>query len=568
MALLYETLNIEIADYKAAVERWTTMLERTHSWETPQRVTIGASAAFSTEIKHDMIKMGDYRPYASTQHCRAQSAVPNFETQVLIDFFCKLPSLSDLEWHSRTPLVPPLLQVLRDQLPNCNLHLKPFHILYNAEPSYIRSTLCLPSFQTIWLERQQHDAAIQDLVQHILRAPDGNLRELRILWTHTGASPYPDPDPIVSVWDPELVANNGEKLGQLQSLQLTGLQGAEGTSLQKWARHTDFGQLRALSLELRITQAALETMINLPLHSLHSLGLVLDWCDKSDHYSATFQIFICNLPSLAHLHLTGALPSLTLKAILDHLGSALHTLYLIPGGRNPSRLSFDSSTIALVTDSCTHLQELGITMRRAWNKPGEDIAVLKAIGRMQHLSSLDLNFEASDLNVLFQPNDASEPKNLAPFDPFFSAFDKEPFDTPFFCGPSLRKGHVRDALMNSAIDVELAKEVFNTILSATPDGETPSLQCLSLKAKGGGYFRTGTSEQVLPMPLYPRSWVRSGRNGLWRELATSIFSRHAVRKQRKSMKSMKRMKRMKSLSCRIHLIGMSRLYSEEYGLVL
>jgi hypothetical protein len=437
-----------------------------------------------------MIKMGDSRLRASIGRCKGQTVNPNFEAQVLIDFLRKLPSLSDLEWQSSTSLVPPLVQFLRDQLPSCNLHLKPFHLPYDADPSYIRSVLCLPSLRTIWLERTQ-DGAIQDLVQHILRAPDGNLREVRISWNYTGASPFGGGSPIV--WDQELVARDGQRLGQLQYLQLDGIQGAEATSLQTWARHTDFGQLRALSLEMHVTRAALETLINLPLQSLHSLGLVLDTPDTSGHYSATLQTFICNLPSLSCLRLTGALPSLAFKVILDHLNSALHTLYLIPRGTDPFRFVFDSSTIALVTDRCEHVQDLCISIRRAWNKPGEDIAVLKTIGRIPHLSSLNLTFNASDCTLLLHPNGVNEPTNLAPSDPSFSAFDTESFDSWFGTSKDVRKGHIRDALINSAIDAKLAKAVFNTILSATPDRETPSLQRLSLKAAGGGNFGTGTS---------------------------------------------------------------------------
>jgi hypothetical protein len=91
MATPYKTLNIEIADYKAAVERWTTILKRTHSWRMPQYVTIEACAASSTEIEQDMIKMGVSRLRASIEDCQAQ-----FEAQVLTDFasFCRSPTWS------------------------------------------------------------------------------------------------------------------------------------------------------------------------------------------------------------------------------------------------------------------------------------------------------------------------------------------------------------------------------------------------------------------------------------------------------------------------------------------
>jgi hypothetical protein len=133
---------------------------------------------------------------------------------------------------------------------------------------------------------------------------------------------------------------------------------------------------------------------------------------------------------------------------------------------------FDSSIIALVSNSCINVKDLVINIRRAWNKSGEDIAVLKAIGRMPHLSSLDLTLDASDYTLLLHSNDVNELTNLTPSDPSFSAFDIESFSSGFATGKKLRKGHIRNALINSAVDAEIAKAVFTTIISATPDGET------------------------------------------------------------------------------------------------
>ena len=458
-----------------------------------------------------MIKIGDSKLRTSIEDCEAQSPNPDFEAQVLIDFLRRLPSLSDLEWQTSTSLAPALLEFLRDQRPSCNLHLKPCHIPYDAVPYYIRAVLCLPNLRTLWLERKQ-DGAVQDLIQHVLHAPDGNLRDLRILWSYTEASPFGEEGPMV--WNPELATHDDQRLGELHSLQLSGIQGAEGPSLQTWARHTDFGQLRTLSLEMPVTRATLEILVSLPLKSLRSLGLVLDPRDTSDQYSAALQTFICSLPSLSHLRLTGALPPLALKAILEHPDSTLHTLYLIPSGKHPGRFVFGSSTIALVTDSCTHVQDLGISIRRAWNTPGKDIVILKAIGRMPHLSSLDLTFDASD-HTLLHSNHVSESTDLAPSDPSFSAFDAEPFPSGFGTGEKLRKGHVRDALINSAVDAELAKAVFNTILSATPDGQTPSLKQLSLRAASGGNFGTVSYNYSITeiVEEVGREWIveRSGR---------------------------------------------------------
>ncbi|PVH93868.1 hypothetical protein DM02DRAFT_732867 [Periconia macrospinosa] len=467
MAVPPKSLNIDIKNYKASIEKWTIILDRTHSWGTPERVTLGPSAAPSHKIEHDMIKMGDFMLRTFNAHWTG----PDFEPQVLIDFLRKLPSLSNLEWRSYD-LMPPLLELLRDELSNCKIHLKPFYISYDAEPSYPRRLiLCLPSLRTIWYKRD-FDDCVENIVQHMARASNGNIREVRIFWGFRGASPFPVPAPLM--WRQELAPLDCQRLGQLQCLQLSG-NGRDGLNLEIWARHTDFAYLRALSLEMCVTGADLETLINLPVQSLHSLGMVLD--DTSDPYSATLQTLFCNLPSLLHLRLTGGLPSLYLQAILNQLDSTLHTLYLIPQGTDPCRFVFDSSTLALVTDRCKHVKDLAISIRRSWNKPGKDIAVLKAIGRMPHLANLNLTLDT--YTMPFHYNENNEPARLAPSDPSFSAFDAEPF-------PSsegwLRNGHIRDALINSAIDADLAKAIFSTILSGTPDGETPSLRRLSLKA--------------------------------------------------------------------------------------
>ena len=134
---------------------------------------------------------------------------------------------------------------------------------------------------------------------------------------------------------------------------------------------------------------------------------------------------------MSHFCYTETLPPLALKAILNHVDSPLHTLYFIPAGQKLRHLVFDSSTIAVVNDSYKQVRDLGISIRRTWNIPGEGIAVLKTISRLPYLSSLELTFDASDYTLLFHSNSPNEPKNLAPSNPPLSAFDAEIFSGGF-----------------------------------------------------------------------------------------------------------------------------------------
>jgi hypothetical protein len=492
MAVPSRTLHIDIDNYKTAIEEWTILLERTDSWGTPQCITIEPSATPSVEIEHDMIKLG----CSMLENTKSHYYDPGFEDHVLVDFLRKLSSLCDLEWRVDLLLMPSLLQFLRDERPSCMFHLKPFIVSHDAEPAYVRSILSLPSLRTIWFTRK-FDGAVEKIVQHMARASDGNVREVRIYWDFPGAAPWGEPLP--DMWEEELVAPDGPR-GRLQSLQVTGVERVDRAHLEIWARHTDFSQLRTLSLEMRVTRTGLEALINLPLQSLHSLGLDLDWSDTSDHYKTALQTFICTLPRLSHLRLTRDLPPPILQVILDHLEPTLHTISLNP------RTAFDSSTITLITDRCTNVRFLSLPIRRAWNKPGEDTALLEAIGLMPHLEHLNLTLDASDRTLL-----SSSPSGafLAPSHSSFSAFDNETFPSCFFSGKEVRNGHIRDALINSAIDAPLAKAVFSAILSGAPEGRTPSLRRLSLKSEGGGSFGTSTHNGSISMIAdeVGREWV-------------------------------------------------------------
>ena len=159
----------------------------------------------------------------------------------------------------------------------------------------------------------------------------------------------------------------------------------------------------------------------------------------------------------------------------------MHTLSL------ESRVAFDPHTITLLTSRCTNVHFLSLPIRRAWNRPGEDTAILRALGRLPHLTHLDLTLDASDRTLLSSPE-----TKLAPSDPSFDAFDNQPHPGGFFSGKAVRNGHIRDAFINSAIDAALAKAVFATILSGVPESRTSSLHYLSIKAEGGGYFGIST----------------------------------------------------------------------------
>jgi hypothetical protein len=84
------------------------------------------------------------------------------------------------------------------------------------------------------------------------------------------------------------------------------------------------------------------------------------------------------------------------------------------------------------------------------------------------------------------------------------------------------EGHIRDAMINSAIDGNLAKAVFDMVASSAESNaglsdasgpfcmkKTSRLRCMSLAAKDGGLFGSGQDSRLNPVPreLEKKWWV-------------------------------------------------------------
>ncbi|THV04318.1 hypothetical protein K435DRAFT_835430 [Dendrothele bispora CBS 962.96] len=168
----------------------------------------------------------------------------------------------------------------------------------------------------------------------------------------------------------------------------------EVSSVENQAGIVDLGKLERLG-GVHISRNVDERLKGV-FSSLRALDLkVRTWRTDSELDPKSFQGFLCSLPSLEELSISGGLKYIDLKPLLSYHGPTLRTLHLHESEttnlENPRRtLSLDD--LCLIRDSCPHLYDLGIDVSyiRTDPKESEIYAVLSTFG---NIYSLTLNYD-------------------------------------------------------------------------------------------------------------------------------------------------------------------------------
>lgn len=526
--VLFRHVSLNLDHLQSDVTRWTEVLDRTHLWRAPRCITVAnaydpppldesSSSTPSTpgsppehlldlrdanKIEKEAIpklyvpSMGVEDPVRfgseglrATNEGSGHPSLQDSETMPLVTFLRKLSSLGMIMWYANSAPAPSLSLLFQNELSECGLHIRTFSVPYSADLQQLQSLIALPSLRSIWFQHTYRNR-LQDLLQRVMKCYGTNLQEVRILHGSIGASPYGESS---IPWNfKDYTEREEHQLSRLRSLQLAGIQGDHYEELVSWTGCADFSYLRHLSLEIGMGRIGLDILLAQRLSSLESLTMYLaidrDHIDANDQYYTTLREFMCSIRPLSQLRLGGKCEAAHLKSILSFHAVALRTLYLVPSGKSADRFVFTASTVVLVTKTCKNVVELSIAMRRRWNEAGEDVAILQAIGSLPYLSDLHVMLDASDHEL--GPNTAMR---LGPL-------------------PN-SEGHVRDAFINSAIDADLAKAFFNTVVLSSSSldfsPKTSRLRSMSLAAMGGN-GQTGAGIDMSLMEVVKevgRRWV-------------------------------------------------------------
>ncbi len=164
-----------------------------------------------------------------------------------------------------------------------------------------------------------------------------------------------------------------------------------------------------------------------------------------------------------------------------------------------SKIFFTPVKVAGLTSCCPMLEDLTLTIPRLKGSAAE-IEMYKSLGSLPRLQTLSLYLDCDDTSLdLYTPGTGLAPNN-ASFDEYEQQGIEIDWGEKSFA-PSyarkVRKGHVRDSMINAAFDVNLARQIFLVISAAKPRSDsTLSLQRLELRPIRGIYPRIDSEDVV------------------------------------------------------------------------
>lgn len=410
----------------------------------------------------------------------------------LADLIQRLSSLEDLYYTCTNQFSPCLLEKLHRNLPRCRLHLRTFYLRsvgdrINDHYEFVLVTSpCLYSIATpIMFEDDQRDA----IFKTIFRLAQ-NLKEL---YTRGGANySWRYDDPLTArplpPWPGFTLDTNRNVIrrGALTYLEFSRSE-YDWSSVQAWSELTDFSLLQTLCLkDVHLDEELLSWMVERrPFKSLNTLKIegVMDWGDMSHiELSEIFSSFISSLPPLKSLRLRIGHWLFIYESIFERHGSSLRHLNLAE--LSPNYFLFNVSLINELRLRCPQLEDLSLVIPRTKGDRREQ-NIYKALGAMPKLQTLCLLLDC--VNRFVWPDPGLEEGediivfNDPSFDDFDQAFSHEPDGE--WLWPA-RNCHVRDALVNSALDDALARAIFQSV-STGRDHKALPLERLELCVQFG-----------------------------------------------------------------------------------
>ncbi|KAL4965181.1 uncharacterized protein BDV14DRAFT_200169 [Aspergillus stella-maris] len=229
----------------------------------------------------------------------------------------------------------------------------------------------------------------------------------------------------------EIQKKNLQLLGQLDVLSLDP---ANLPRFQKWEQTVDFSRLCSLQL-WRVRFETLKQAATCDFTSLKTLLLGLynprTQFDPDPQDRAT-RSFLQKLPPLESLHITGPFFQRTIGTATMHHGESLQKLSLYPSATKVlAQYRINARIVREIQKTCPNLYDLRLHISRSQGDQ-EEQETYKALGTLRNLRHLSLH-----LNVFERPN--------------FALLElSHPLDNSI----------VKGALMNMAVDAELANEIF------------------------------------------------------------------------------------------------------------
>jgi hypothetical protein len=450
----------------------------------------------------------------------AKSSEEDLAWAPVVGLIKTLPHLTKLVYNCQNQFPPSLLDTLHDHHPQCKLYHLTFRfrtLLWGTPYPYEMSLATSPCLYSVKVECCERDSDgdddfNQEALMEVVASLAPNLKEVVVVNVEPENSRRYWPRPR-EPWRglPGFVSHRS--IGSLASLSLLGTVYMRSPDrLQAWAKHTDFNCLRSLALgggygchTLGINDEVMEWIAqNCSFPRLKTLSIAMVRDDQSvdrPNYANNAITLLKAFEPLDQLSVSCPLEPKILDAILYQHGQTLQKLSLRPSEqewiarvRRDIPMTFTKEHILQIHAQCPVLQELAISIKRTKSDMLE-VEIYKSFSIMGRLKSLLLTLDCSNWRVARDPDlqdDAS-----------FDAADRE------ICEGLgvLKKGYVREMLLNCAVDEMLARSIWQTICQGKA-GE--KLESLKLWTTGGGHWggkSLGTTSISDVVNVLSRSWL-------------------------------------------------------------
>ncbi|CAN8099711.1 unnamed protein product [Discula destructiva] len=421
-----------------------------------------------------------------------------------VDLVKILPHLQELFYDCRNQFPPSLLDALHKFHPQCRL----FHLQFrlrslrwetpDAHEMAVATSPCLHSVavsHVAWDSEGEFDYNFEATLELVAGlAP--NLKEVRML--QRIASPTGQSIRRLALVErqpwrglPHFVPRRS--IGSLTCLSLIGAMSLGPDLFQAWSHHTDWSSLRHLVLgggiecDHGVNDEALTWMLqNCSIVRLKTLSIRLqrdDDATERPNYTNIAARFFRTLEPLDELSVSGSLEPPTLDAILSQHGRSLKKFTLRPfessarSGVRHIPMTCAKEHVLQIQAQCPLLQDLAIPVKRT-KSDATEVDLYKSLGLFANVQNLLLILDCSDWHV------ARGLRNLT-HDASFGEEDRRFYPHHEDGGGPLRRGHLREAFLNCAVDEALARSIWAVICQNKAGAR---LQSLKIYTTGGGSF--------------------------------------------------------------------------------
>lgn len=488
---LFSTLKFTVTDRERLdkdVQVWETVLLRDGALQHVRRLIL------RWDGEDDGIEP-DHNPYLSLKECERSDSDTNLETcwdlyyyqwgggepgsglngdewESMARLVRRLTGLADFLFACPGPFPPLFLQILHERSSRCRLHHYTFRLSASdgaALQADERSLITSPCLATIadLSSTTSPDSLNTPGVRLLTRQNAPSLRRVFFHWRSAEiyeAKSHGDEDKYKS---PNLPA--------LEYLQIFGHymyppswfgMPEERLSPSVIDREVlyDYSALRVLRLNTPMKDQALPSPSNFP--SLVTFSVVCPDKPSNPAWSSSFLSFLRDLPSIKSLRVLGWPRSISFT---PGLNKQLQTLHLDTRGVTGQPLLQDH--VLQLADMFPALEDLTIEVKRSRGDAAE-VARYRALGRLLRLRRLKLTLDAAppainaagNADVLSRDGVSWRPYYPWPGDTVVEPWFEDEWDSKKVRGlHPHRNGHVRDVLVNSAIDSALALSIVDVI---------------------------------------------------------------------------------------------------------